>query len=132
MRSFVAVLAGFVAVAVLSLATDQVLHVLNVYPPWGEPMWDPMLNLLALTYRTIFTIAGGYITATLAPREPMRHVFILGCIGTVFGVLGAVTSITMTDLGPDWYPILLAVTGFPAIWIGGVLRTRPSAMQSPL
>jgi len=37
-RSVGAVLAGFVVVAGLSLATDQVLHVLRVYPPWGEPM----------------------------------------------------------------------------------------------
>jgi len=35
-RSIGAVAAGFVAVFVLSLGTDQVLHVLKVYPPWGE------------------------------------------------------------------------------------------------
>jgi len=52
-RSAAAVLAGFLAVAVLSLVTDQILHVLQVYPPWGAPMWDPKLNLLALTYRTV-------------------------------------------------------------------------------
>jgi len=126
MRSTVAVLAGFVVVAALSLVTDQVLHVLNVYPPWGEPMWNPWLNLLALTYRTIYTVAGGYLTATLAPRDPMRHVIILGCIGTVFGVLGAVTAISMADLGPSWYPILLAVTGFPSILFGGWVRDQGS------
>ena len=124
MRSAVAVLAGFISVAVLSLATDQILHVLHVYPPWEEPMWDPMLNLLALTYRTVYTAAGGYITAALAPREPMRHVVILACIGTVFGVAGAIAAISMADLGPNWYPILLAVTGFPAVWAGGALRLR--------
>jgi hypothetical protein len=32
-RSTTAVLLGFVAVLVLSLGTDQVLHVLEVYPP---------------------------------------------------------------------------------------------------
>jgi hypothetical protein len=36
MRSAGAVLLGFVVVVVLSLGTDQVLHVLRVYPPWGE------------------------------------------------------------------------------------------------
>jgi len=48
-RSAAAVLAGFLAVAVLSLATEQILHVLQAYPPWGAPMWDPKLNLLAVT-----------------------------------------------------------------------------------
>ena len=33
-----AIFLGFVADFVLSLGTDQVLHVLEVYPPWGQPM----------------------------------------------------------------------------------------------
>lgn len=37
-RSVAAVLAGFIAVFVLSLSTDQIMHALDVYPPWGEPM----------------------------------------------------------------------------------------------
>jgi hypothetical protein len=120
--SIVAIVAGFFSVAILSLATDQILHVLNVYPPWGEPMWDPRLNLLALSYRTVFTIAGGYLTARLAPRAPMRHVAILGIIGTVMATAGAVAAIRMADLGPNWYPIALAVTGFPCVWLGGWLN----------
>ncbi len=51
LRSAVAVVVGFLSVAVFSLATDQVLHVVGVYPPWGEPMYDTGLNLLALLYR---------------------------------------------------------------------------------
>jgi hypothetical protein len=126
-RSTAAVLIGFFSVAVFSLATDQVLHVLQVYPPWGEPMWDPKLNALALAYRTVFTILGGYITARLAPHKPMKHVVIVGIIGTIAGIAGAITAITMADLGPTWYPIALAVTGFPAVWIGGLLYTRRQA-----
>jgi hypothetical protein len=122
--SFVAVVVGFLTVAVLSLATDQVLHVLEVYPPWGEPMWSPWLNLLALTYRTVYTILGGYLTARLAPPAPMRHVAILGVIGLIAGTAGAVGAITMADLGPDWYPIALAVLGFPSVWIGGRFQQR--------
>ena len=123
-RSTAAVLVGFISVAVLSLATDQLLHVLDVYPPWGEPMWDPKLNLLALSYRTLYTIAGGYLTAALAPRAAMRHVFVLAGIGTVVATAGAITAIAMADLGPNWYPIMLAVTGFPSVWLGGVLHER--------
>ena len=128
-RSTAAILAGFLSVAILSLVTDQILHVLHVYPPWGEPMWDPRLNLLALSYRTVFTIFGGYLTARLAPRAPMRHVAILGLIGTFMATAGAIAAIRLADFGPNWYPIALAVTGFPCIWIGGLfsegrLRSR--------
>jgi hypothetical protein len=73
LRSTGAVLLGFVTVVVLSLGTDQVLHLLQVYPPWGQPMHDPGLNLLALSYRIVYTVLGGYITARFAPRNPMRN-----------------------------------------------------------
>ena len=45
-RSIGAVVAGFLTVVILSLGTDEVLHVINVYPPWGQPMHDPSLNVL--------------------------------------------------------------------------------------
>lgn len=125
-RSTAAILAGFLSVAILSLVTDQILHVLHVYPPWGQPMWDPRLNLLALAYRTVYTIFGGYLTARLAPRAPMRHVAIVGLIGTVMATAGAIAAIRLADLGPNWYPIALAVSGFPCVWLGGLInQARP-------
>ena len=120
-RSIGAVVVGFLSVAVLSLVTDQALHVLQVYPPWGQPMYETGLNLLALSYRIVYTIAGGYITAALAPSARMRHVVVAGILGFITGSAGAIAAITMADLGPNWYPILLAVTGFPCVWLGGVM-----------
>jgi hypothetical protein len=131
-RSVVAILAGFLAVVVLSLATDQLLHVLQVYPPWGEPMDDTGLNALALSYRIVYTLLGGLITARLAPRAPMRHVMILGIIGLIAGSAGVFVATTMADLGPSWYPIAIAVTAFPCTWLGGALgvRGRPVSAMS--
>jgi hypothetical protein len=117
-RSAAAVSAGFLFVVVLSLATDQLLHTLEVYPPWGEPMWEPGLNLLALSYRTVYNVASGYLTASLAPQAPMRHVVVLGIIGLVAGTAGAIAAMDL-DLGPSWYPITLAITAFPTVWLGG-------------
>ena len=125
-RSTAAVLAGFLSVLVLSLVTDQVLHVLRVYPPWGEPMWDPKLNLMALIYRTIFTIASGYLTASLAPHRPMRHVAVLGVLGAIGGTAGVIATWNL-GFGPRWYPIALAVTAFPCVWLGGALFARRRA-----
>jgi hypothetical protein len=122
-RSVAAIFAGFVTVVVLSLGTDQLLHVVNVYPPWGQPMWDASLNLLALSYRIVYTVLGGYVTARLAPHSPMRHVWTLGAIGFVFGVIGVIASLPM-HLGPSWYPIAIAVTALPCTWLGGVLAVR--------
>jgi hypothetical protein len=128
-RSVAAVAAGFLAVVVLSTVTDEVLHLLRVYPPWNEPMREPSLNLLALSYRSIFTVAGMYLTAALAPRAPMRHALIGGAIGTVIAAAGAVATVPM-NLGPAWYPIALAVTAIPLAWLGGALyRVRNSSTK---
>lgn len=128
-RSFAAIFLGFLTVVVLSLGTDQVLHVLNVYPPWGQPMHAPGLNVLALSYRCVFTVLGGYATSCLAPHAAMRHVLILASIGFVMGMLGVVGTWNL-NLGPRWYPILIAVTGAPLTWLGGVLYRQRHSEQS--
>ncbi|MEY2484058.1 MAG: hypothetical protein QOK24_2586 [Verrucomicrobiota bacterium] len=126
LRSILAIIVGFLAVVVLSLGTDQVLHILKVYPPWGDPMPQPALNALALSYRIVYTILGSYLAARLAPRNPMRHAMILGFIGLGFGTIGAIATIPM-HLGPAWYPIAIAATALPCAWIGGALASRRQA-----
>ena len=120
-RSAGAVLLGFFAVVVLSIGTDEVLHVLEVYPPWGQPMYETGLLLLALGYRIVYTIAGSYIAARFAPRHPMRHAIVLGVVGLVMGAAGAIATIPM-NLGPAWYPIALVIAALPCAWLGGVLH----------
>lgn len=122
-RSITALAVGFFSVAILSLGTDEVLHLLNVYPPWKVPMWSPWLNALALSYRIVFTVFGGYLTARLAPYAPMRHVLIVGIVGTILSIGGVIAALSMT-LGPIWYPVALAVTSFPSLWVGGMLFDR--------
>lgn len=122
-RSIGAVLVGLIAVIALSLGTDQVFHSLGVYPPWGEPMRETSDNLLALFYRTIYGVAGSYIAARFAPRNPMRHAMVLGAIGLVLSAAGAIATIPM-DLGPSWYPISLVVGALPGAWLGGVLHRK--------
>ena len=80
LKSIGAVLAGFVAVFVLSLGTDVVLHATGVFPPWDQRMSDGLF-LLATAYRTVYCIAGSYIAARLAPNRPMEHALVLGVLG---------------------------------------------------
>jgi len=123
-RSTGAVLFGLIAVIALSLGTDQLLHELDVYPPWGEPMFDPGLNLLALSYRCVYAVLGSYLAARFAPHAPMRHALTLGFVGLVLSAAGAATAMNM-NLGPIWYPIALVISALPCAWLGGALdRSR--------
>jgi peptidoglycan/LPS O-acetylase OafA/YrhL len=124
-----AVAGGFVVTALLSLGTDAVMHATGVFPPWGEPMAGGLF-VWATVYRIIFTVLGGYVTAALAPRRPMSHVMVLGVIGTLAALAGAVaTRNAGPAFGPRWYPILLIVTALPCVWAGGVLRLRQSGSR---
>jgi len=127
-HSAAAVAVGFFAVVVLSIVTDQILHVFRIYPPWGQPMHEPALNFLALSYRVVYTVAGMYLTARLAPHAPMRHALIGGAIGTVVAAAGAVAMIPL-NLGPVWYPLALVVTALPLAWLGGALHLRQVAKR---
>jgi len=120
--SIVAVVAGFLVTAILSLGTDSVLHATGVYPPWLQPMSDSLF-ILATAYRVVFTILGSYVTARLAPATPLRHALILGGIGFLAASLGAVATWNAEPpLGPKWYPIMLVVTAIPCCWLGGKIR----------
>lgn len=124
LKSIGAVVAGFLVVAVLSTATDAILENTGVFPSYedqmkyGSPVW---LLLTALIYRSIFAILGGYTTAFLAPSNPMKLVKILGIVGTIGGTIGVFAG---WQFGNQWYPIALAVTAFPLVWLGGKLRVR--------
>jgi hypothetical protein len=123
LRSVIAIGSGFVVVVVLSLVTDQLMHVFQVYPPWGEPMNDTGDNVLALSYRCVYGVLGSYVTARLAPFSPMRHVWVGAAIGFVLSLGGIAASMT-ANLGPVWYPVALTATALPCAWLGGMLHAR--------
>lgn len=122
-KSIGALLAGFLAVFVLSVGTDAVLEKLGIFPMRNDPSYAPWMLMLALLYRSIYTLAGGYIAATLAPDRPMRHAIILGIIGLVFATLGAIANWNKTGLSTNWYPILLIIVTLPCVWSGAKIRS---------
>ena len=85
---------------------------------------------MALSYRIVYGVVGGYIAARLAPRNPIRHALVLGVVGLVVSTAGAIATIPM-NLGPIWYPLALLLTALPCAWLGGVLyRRRLAAARS--
>ena len=122
LRSVGAVFAGLVAVFILSLGTDVVLHATGIYPPWLKPMSTP-LWLFATGYRIVFGVLGGYIAARLAPGRPMAHALVLGVVGLALSIAGAAgTWNAGPEFGPRWYPLALVFTAIPCAWAGAKIR----------
>lgn len=117
-----AVAAGLVVTALASIAADAVLRAAGVFPRPPRLMTEPLFALAA-AYRALFTIAGGYVTARLAPNRPMRHVWIAAGIGLVAGLAGVVAYYTIggAQLGPAWYAISIPVSAIPCVGLGGWL-----------
>jgi hypothetical protein len=115
-----AVLAGLLAILVLTSAVDIALHAIGVYPQWTEPIGNG-LSALATAYRIVISIAGCYIAARLAPDEPMRHALVLGGIGVALSLAGVVATWN-AGLGPAWYPLALVAISLPCAWTGGLLH----------
>jgi hypothetical protein len=122
LRYAAAFIAGFATVAVLSMATDTILHATGVYPTDGSVGSDANLGV-ALAYRTAFTVLGGYVAARLAPAHGLRLSIILGVVGTLAATAGAVA---MWTVGHHWYPVALAALALPSTALGGWLFTRAS------
>ena len=117
-RLILSLLAGFIATAALSLATDHVFHVTGIYPPYGEPMFDTGLLLLASAYRVVFQIFGAYLTAMIAKDKANKAVWILGTLGAILWLVGTIVG---QELGPLWYGILGAALSIPTTLTGGRL-----------
>ena len=121
-RSIGALVAGLLFIVLLSFGTDVVMHATGIYPPWFQYMSDSLF-VLATAYRSLYSVLGSYLTARLAPNRPMLHALILGVIGLIFSIAGALGTWNKgREFGPKWYPLALVVISIPLAWVGGKIR----------
>lgn len=123
LKSVAAIIVGFLTVAVLSVLTDFILEQTGIFPSYtsqisaGSSVW---VLALALIYRSIYAVLGGFVAAKLSPK-PMRDVKILAVLGTIGGIAGVIGG---WSYGNQWYPIALAATAYPLVWYGGKLAAK--------
>ena len=128
-RSILALVAGFILVVVLSIATDLILRAVGLLPPLGQRTSNGLL-FLATAYRTLYGIAGSYVTARLAPYRPMQHALVGGFIGLILSIAGAIATWSHPEtFGAHWYPIALVLLALPTAWAGGRIRLMQSNEQ---
>jgi peptidoglycan/LPS O-acetylase OafA/YrhL len=135
LASLGAIVAGVAVTALTATLMDMAMQAAGVFPHAPQAMSDPLF-VLAAAYRTVFTIAGGYATARLAPDRPMRHAWILAGIGLAAGLAGVAAYYAAGGgrLGPAWYALAIPLEAVPCVWLGARLaavRSAPTKKPSP-
>src|SRR6266581_1312609 len=120
-RLLLSILAGFIITAALSTAVDLLLQMAKIFPPYGEPFFDPGLVLLASAYRAVFQIFGAYVAATIAKDKAKKAIWTIGILGTIFWLGG---TLLKPQAGPIWYGLLGAALSLPTALTGGKLYER--------
>lgn len=125
-RGIAAIVVGILLGAILSIATDMVFEMSGLVPPIaaraanGSPTW---FLIVAIVYRSIYTVLSCYAGALVAPNHHMRYAVALGIIAFAANLAG---TIGMWSLGQHWYPISLTILAIPCAWLGGMwcLKTK--------
>jgi hypothetical protein len=121
LKSVVALLAALVTIFILSIGTDVLLEK-NGYLTTAEfnrnAAW---VIVLVLACRILYFILGGFLAAKLAPNHPTQHALIIGCIGVVLNIVGAVMTWSAT---PHAFSLALILMAFACSWLGGTLASR--------
>src|SRR5688572_31559644 len=101
LKSIGAILAGLLFIGITHTIIDAILENTGVLPKGNLYVSTPLI-LFVIFYRAVFSLIGCYLTAKLAPKNAMKHALILGGIGTLLSVTGAIVTADM-NLGPAWY-----------------------------
>jgi hypothetical protein len=113
-RMIGAALAGYVAIGILVVCTDE-LYALLVPGFKAMPMPPGYYFELSLLTDSIYSILGGYICAWIAGALTRKATLGL----TVGGeILGVVSVIVFWNSVPHWFGFGLLILYPPAVWLG--------------
>jgi hypothetical protein len=126
-RSVLAILAGIAVLTITSFAIEAMANPLMMRM-WPQIFQDPAAinenlpaSLFLYFYTALCIVCGGYITAMVARRAPVRHALVMGAIQT------GLTLVAYLSFGQDaplrnW--IMAFALTIPAAWFGGTLRAK--------
>ena len=133
-RSALAVLAGIVALTITSFAIEAAVDPLmmrlfpHALPNRAAISYNLPAALFLFSYTFLCVAAGGYVTAWLARRSPVRHSLVLGGVQVALTVWAMFALRNQAPLR-NW--IVALVLTIPAAWCGGLLRAKQAAKKGP-
>jgi hypothetical protein len=133
LRSALAVLAGIAVLTATSFAIEAAADPLllrmfpDALPNRAALSHNLQAALFLFAYSALCVAAGGYVTAWLARRYPVRHAAIMGAVQVA---LTAWAMFSIREVAPlrNWIVSMLLTV--PAAWSGGMLRARKVRQSS--
>jgi hypothetical protein len=120
-HAFLALLGGFVTMAVLVAAATALLHWLT--PSWASEQGKPAAGYAVVNLGCSFlaAAAGGYVTAWIAADNPLY--LVLG-LGIAVLALAALSAMQAKGAQPVWYQLALVAITPLGVLAGGLVRLR--------
>ena len=121
LHAFLALLAGFAAMAILIAAATAALT--KFVPEWTAAPGQPRAGYLFvnLGYSLAAAMFGGSITAWVAQENPLIHALALALIVLL---LSALSALQQRGQQPIWFQLLMIVVTPAGVILGGLLRLR--------
>lgn len=119
--AFLALLAGFVTMAVIVAVTTFLLA--RLVPAWAEARRHPPPGYVFVNLGSSFlaAAAGGYVTARMAASNSLVLVLALALVVLLISALSAMQS---RGKLPVWYLLAIVVIAPLGVLVGGLLRLR--------
>ncbi|MCX6132370.1 MAG: hypothetical protein NTU47_01040 [Ignavibacteriales bacterium] len=115
MRSFLAILVGYLVFAVSAVAMFQ----LSGVDPHQQPGVGFMIG--STIYGVVFAISGGYVSAAIAARKQLMHA---GIVAAIIAVAALISIFAQPGFPTHWSQITAIVFMAPSAVLGGWLRER--------
>jgi hypothetical protein len=121
LRTFLALLAGFLTIAVLVGTLTALLA--RFAPQWSGEQQSPRPAYVALNigYSFLAAVAGGYVTALMPSANPLILVLALAIIVLA---LAALSALQARGKQPVWYQLTLVAIAPLGVMAGGILRMK--------
>jgi hypothetical protein len=128
LASMRALAAGFILITGFVLGVDAVLRLaMPAVFTTGAGAFPVAGRVFTLAYVAIFTVAGCYVAACLAPERPMLHALGLGLAGLLVTAAAAIVS---PHTAPVWQHAAALLLVMPCAWLGGRVREREVAYRA--
>jgi uncharacterized membrane protein HdeD (DUF308 family) len=130
-RSVLAVIAGIVALTIVSFAIEAAAEPLlmrlfpTALPDAAALAGSFPARLFMLAYTTFAIVLGGYVTASIARRSRLTHAAVMGAIEVAFTVYVMIAvPFVEAHPAPRWVAISGMILIIPAACLGAAIRAK--------